>query len=99
MLTFRPRTGGGIILDIRSTSEYGISSARPTSLIAARDARVPKVTIWQTESRPYSFETWLITSARPRTQKSISMSGIETRGIEKSFEEEVVLQRIDIGDP
>jgi hypothetical protein len=50
--TFRPRTGGGISLAIRSTSAYGISRARPTSLIAALDARVPKVMIWQTESRP-----------------------------------------------
>ena len=29
MLTLRPRTGGGIILAIRSTSAYGTSSALP----------------------------------------------------------------------
>ena len=45
MLTLRPRTGGGMSFEILSTSAKGISSARPTSLMAAFEASVPKVMI------------------------------------------------------
>ena len=54
-------------------------STRPTSLIAARDFMVPKVTICPTDSRPYFCRTYSITSPRRSKQKSTSMSGIDTR--------------------
>ncbi len=47
----------GTILAMRSTSAYGMSMARPTSLIAALAAMVPKVMIWATLSRPYFWVT------------------------------------------
>ena len=43
----------GTILAMRSTSLYGTSMARPTSLIAAFAAIVPNVMICATLSRPY----------------------------------------------
>jgi hypothetical protein len=40
---------------------------------------VPKVTIWQTDSRPYFSRTYSMTSPRRSKQKSTSTSGIDTR--------------------
>ena len=54
----------------------GISSARPTSLIAAFAAIVLNVMICATCSRPYLRCTYSITSPRRFMQKSISISGI-----------------------
>ena len=54
-------------------------STRPTSLMTARDFIVPKVMICPTDSRPYFWRTYSITSPRLSKQKSTSMSGIETR--------------------
>ncbi len=70
---------GGIIFAIRSTSAYGISSTRPTSLIAALAAIVPNVMICATFSRPYFSVTYRITSPRRFMQKSTSISGMVTR--------------------
>ena len=56
-----------------------MSMARPTSLIAAFAAMVPKVIICATFSRPYLCVTYSITSPRRFMQKSISISGIEMR--------------------
>ena len=69
----------GTIFARRSTSAYGISIARPTSLMAAFAAIVPKVIICATLSRPYFSVTYSINSPRRRMQKSISISGIEMR--------------------
>ena len=52
---------------------------RPTSLIAARDFMVPKVTICPTASLPYFCRTYSITSPRRSKQKSTSTSGMDTR--------------------
>ena len=46
-------SAGGICLAIRSTSAYGMSSARPTSRTTAFAFIVPKVMICATFSRPY----------------------------------------------
>ena len=64
---------------MRSTSPYGMSSARPTSLIAAFAAIVLKVMICATWSSPYFCFTYSITSPRRFMQKSMSMSGMLTR--------------------
>ena len=46
-------SAGGICLAIRSTSAYGMSSARPTSRTTAFAFIVPNVMICATFSRPY----------------------------------------------
>ena len=53
--------------------------ARPTSFTAAFAAMVPKVMICATFSRPYFCVTYSISSPRRRMQKSMSISGMETR--------------------
>ncbi len=75
----RPSTGGGMALVIRSPTEYGKPSTRAESLTAALALIVPKVTIWATRSAPYLRVTYRMTSPRPRSSKSMSMSGIDTR--------------------
>ncbi|CAB4961912.1 unannotated protein [freshwater metagenome] len=47
--------------------------------MALRGSMRPNVTIWATQSRPYLSVTYFMTSSRPRTEKSMSMSGIDTR--------------------
>ncbi len=69
----------GIIFATRSTSGSGTPSARPASRTAARAAIVPNVTICATRSLPYFSVTYLMTSSRRSTQKSVSISGIEIR--------------------
>ena len=64
---------------MRSTSPYGRSMARPTSFIAALAAMVPNVMICATFERPYFPVTYSITSPRRLMQKSMSISGIDTR--------------------
>ena len=63
----------------RSTSAYGMSITRPTSRTTAFAFIVPNVMICATFSRPYLRVTYSITSPRRRSQKSMSMSGSETR--------------------
>ena len=46
-------SAGGICLAMRSTSAYGMSSARPTSRTTAFAFIVPNVMICATFSRPY----------------------------------------------
>jgi hypothetical protein len=71
----------------------------PHVLIAARDFIVPNVTICPTESLPYFCRTYSITSPRRSKQKSTSTSGIDTRsGLQEALEEQVELQRADVGD-
>ena len=53
----------GINFANESTSPYGTSKTRPMSLTAALDAKVPKVMICATESRPYFLFTYSITSS------------------------------------
>jgi len=50
-------SSGGIILAIRSTSAYGISSTLPTSRTATRGFHVPNVMSWATFSLPYFLST------------------------------------------
>ncbi len=69
----------GINFATRSTSGSGTASARPASRTAARAAIVPNVTICATRSAPYFSVTYLMTSSRRSTQKSVSISGIEMR--------------------
>ncbi len=69
----------GIIFATRSTSGSGTPKARPASRTAARAAIVPNVTICATRSSPYFSVTYLMTSSRRSTQKSVSISGIEIR--------------------
>ncbi len=52
---------------------------RPTSRTTARAAIVPKVAICETDCAPYFCLTYSITRSRPRSQKSMSKSGIDTR--------------------
>ena len=49
------------------------------SRTTVRDAMVPKVTIWKTQSRPYFSRVYSMTRSRPPWWKSMSMSGIDTR--------------------
>ena len=60
-------------------SASGMSSARATSLTAAFAFIVPNVMIWATFSRPYFRVTYSMTSPRRRSQKSMSISGSDTR--------------------
>ena len=69
----------GISLAIASVSAGVKPSTRPMSLMAARDLSVPNVMIWPTQSRPYFWRTYSMTSPRLSSQKSTSMSGIDTR--------------------
>ena len=69
----------GMSFATRSTSGNGTPRARPASRTAARAAIVPNVTICATRSWPYFSITYLMTSSRRSTQKSISKSGIDTR--------------------
>ena len=52
---------------------------RATSRTTARAFIVPNVMIWATFSRPYFWVTYSMTSPRRRSQKSMSMSGSDTR--------------------
>ena len=84
---------------MRSTSPKPMSSTRPTSLMAARAPRVPKVMICATCSRPYFSVTYWITSPRPRVQKSMSISGMrDALRIQEALEQQAVGERIDVGD-
>ena len=69
----------GIFLEILLISFKGRSRTRPTSRTTVREAMVPKVTIWVTHSRPYLSRVYSMTRSRPSLQKSMSMSGIDTR--------------------
>ena len=72
-------SAAGICFATRSTSAYDMPSVRPTSRTAARAFNVPNVMIWATFSLPYLRVTYSITSPRRRSQKSMSMSGSDTR--------------------
>ena len=72
-------SAGGIALATRSASAYGMSITRPTSRTTARAFIVPNVMICATFSRPYFRVTYSMTSPRRRSQKSMSMSGSDTR--------------------
>ena len=72
-------SAGGISFATLSTSAYGMFSTRPTSRTTAFAFIVPNVMICATFSRPYLRMTYSITSPRRRSQKSMSMSGIDTR--------------------
>ena len=70
----------GTFFAMASTSGRGTARTRPTSRSTARAAMVPKVMIWLTFSGPPYFPfTYRITSSRPSRQKSMSMSGMDTR--------------------
>jgi len=69
----------GISFAIVSVSAGVKPRTRPTSLMQARDLRVPKVMICPTESRPYLSRTYSMTSSRHSSQKSMSMSGMLMR--------------------
>ena len=58
---------------------YSWPSTRAASRVAARGNILPNVMIWATRSAPYFSVTYRITRSRPRTEKSMSMSGIDTR--------------------
>jgi hypothetical protein len=75
----RPMMSGGYIFVRRSPSAYGKPSTRAASLIACFPLIVPYVTIWATWSSPYFWHTYLMTSPRLRSSKSMSMSGIAIR--------------------
>ena len=67
--------------------------------MAALAAMVPKVMICATLSRPYFCVTYSMTSPRRFMQKSMSISGMRhALGIQEALEEQLVLQRIDVGD-
>ncbi len=57
----------------------GMPSTRPTSFRTAREESVPNVMIWETALSPYFFFTYSITISRLLSEKSISISGIDTR--------------------
>ena len=75
----RPMIGSGISLARRSPWPYSWPSTRAASRVAARGNILPKVMICATDSRPYFSTTYCITRSRPRTEKSMSISGIDTR--------------------
>ena len=77
----------------------GCRARAPTSRTAAFAFIVPNVMIWATFSRPYFRVTYSMTSPRRRSQKSMSISGSDTRsGLRKRSKMRSVLQRIDVGD-
>ena len=71
----------GTSLASRSVSRSGTSRTRPTSRMAALDAIVVKVMICATRSVPYFSDTYRMTFSRPSTEKSQSMSGMDTRSM------------------
>ena len=72
-------SAAGICLATLSTSAKVHSRTRPTSLMTAFAFIVPNVMICATFSRPYLRVTYSMTSPRRRSQKSMSMSGSDTR--------------------
>ena len=72
-------SAGGTALATRSASAYGMSMTRATSRTTARAFIVPNVMICATFSRPYLRVTYSMTSPRRRSQKSMSISGSDTR--------------------
>ena len=60
---------------------------------------VPKVMIWATFSRPYLRVTYSMTSPRRSSQKSMSISGSDTRsGFRKRSKSRSNCERVDVGD-
>ena len=89
----------GIILAMRSTSPYGISSARPTSLIAAFAAMVLKVMICATWSRAVLARDVLDDlAAAVHAEVDIDIGHGDAFGVEEALEEQLVLEGIDVGD-
>jgi hypothetical protein len=75
----RPCWGSGMSFASLSPIAYSWPSTRAASRVAARGNILPKVMICATRSAPYFSVTYRITRSRPRTEKSMSMSGIDTR--------------------
>ena len=89
----------GTIFAMRSTSLYGISMARPTSLIAAFAAMVPKVMICATFSRPYfSRDVVDHLTAPVHAEIDVDIGHRNALGIQKALKQQLVLQGINVGD-
>ncbi len=71
----------GTSLAMRSVSAKVMPRARPTSRTTAFAFIFPKVVIWATMSSPYFSPTYRMTSPRRRSQKSTSISGMDTRSM------------------
>ena len=93
-------SAGGICLAMRSTSAYGMSMARPTSRTTALAFIVPKVMICETFSRPY-FARDVVDDLAAATlaEVDVDIGQRDALGIEEALEDQVVVQRIDVGDP
>ena len=89
----------GISLASASVSAGVKPSMRPTSLIAARDFSVPNVTIWQTDSLAVLLPHVLDHLAAPlEAEVDVDVGHRDALGIQEALEEEVVLERADVGD-
>ena len=89
----------GTSLAMRSTSPYGMSMARPTSLIAAFAAMVPKVMICATfDAAIFSGDVLDHFAAAPHAEIDVDVGHRHAFGIQEALEQQIVLQRIDVRD-
>ena len=93
-------SAAGISLATLFASASGMSSARATSRTAAFAFIVPNVMICATFSRPYLRVTYSMTSPAPAlAEVDVDVGQRHALGIQEALEDEVVLERIDVGDP
>ncbi|MPN32417.1 hypothetical protein SDC9_179895 [bioreactor metagenome] len=70
---------GGMEFETFRTSASGMPNARPTSRIAFLLFIRPNVMIWETWSLPYFWTMDFKSSSRPRSETSVSISGMLIR--------------------
>jgi hypothetical protein len=89
----------GISLAIASVSAGVKPSTRPTSLMQARDLSVPNVMIWPTESLAVLLAHVLDDLAAPLlAEVHVDVGHRDAFRIQEALEQQVELERADIGD-
>ena len=92
-------SAGGICLAMRSTSAYGMSMTRPTSRMTAFAFMVPNVMICETFSRPYFVGDVLDHfAAAALAEVDVDIGQRHALGVEEALENQIVVERIDVGD-
>ena len=90
---------GGMALATRSASAYGMSITRATSRTTARAFIVPNVMICATFSRPYLRGDVLDHfAAAALAEIDVDIRQRDALGIQEALENQVVRDRIDVGD-
>ncbi len=85
--------------DLVDLGECACRATRPTSLMTAFASIVPNVMIWATCSRPYLRVTYSMTSPRPSlAEVDVDIGQRHPLRVQEALEEEVVVERIDVGD-